>query len=150
MKTLLDNGTREEVINRIQLLNKDSKAKWGKMSVYQMTKHCCIWDEWVLGKNNQVYKQEFLGRIFGKMALKSNVKDDRHLQKGMPAGKGFTIKEKEGDVETQKKTWINLVGNYAHYHNPDFLHDFFGKMTEEQIGIFAYKHADHHLRQFGV
>jgi hypothetical protein len=23
-----------------------------------------------------------------------------------------------------------------------------GKMTQEEIGIFGYKHADHHLRQF--
>jgi hypothetical protein len=42
------------------------------------------------------------------------------------------------------------VEAYANYSNPGFVHDFFGKMTDEQIGIFAYKHADHHLRQFGV
>ena len=24
------------------------------------------------------------------------------------------------------------------------------RMTREEIGIFAYKHSDHHLRQFGA
>lgn len=53
-------------------------------------------------------------------------------------------------LELQKKSWIENVQAYANYSNPRFVHDFFGKMTDEQIGIFAYKHADHHLRQFGV
>lgn len=149
MKTMFDKATRSELINRINSLHKNSTANWGKMNVYQMTKHCSIWDEWTLGKNNYPYKQEFLGKIFGKMALKSNTKDDRPLPMKMPAGKAFTVKG-EGDVEQQKKIWISLVEDYGRYSNPAFVHDFFGRMTEEQIGIFAYKHADHHLRQFGV
>ena len=150
MKTIFDKATRGELTHRINSLNTDSTAQWGKMNVYQMTKHCTIWDEWVLGKNNPVYKQEFLGKIFGKLALKSNTKDEKPLGKNAPAGKGFTIKEKEGDLELQKKTWIARVEEYENYSNPHFIHDFFGKMTKEQIGILAYKHSDHHLRQFGV
>jgi transposase InsO family protein len=29
-------------------------------------------------------------------------------------------------------------------------HSFLGKMTPEEWAILAYKHIDHHLRQFGV
>jgi hypothetical protein len=43
-----------------------------------------------------------------------------------------------------------LLNEYAHYANPSFFHTFFGKMTKEQVGQLVYKHADHHLRQFGV
>lgn len=118
------------------------------MNVYQMTKHCTIWDEWVLGKNSPVYKQEFLGKLFGKMALKSNTKDGKPLGKNMPAGKAFTVKDKDENLEVQKKHWMDLIAEYEHFSNEDFIHDFFGKMTKEQIGIFAYKHTDHHLRQF--
>lgn len=149
LKSVFQDETRKELIDRINSLHPNSEALWGKMNIYQMTRHCTIWDEWVQGKNNPVYKQEFLGRIFGKLALKSNTKDNKPLSKGMPAGKGFTVKEKEGDIESQKKIWASLVANYKHYQNPNFIHDFFGRMTYEQIGIFAYKHADHHLRQFG-
>ena len=49
---------------------KIATALWGKMNIYQMIKHCTIWDEWILGKNNPIYKQEFFGLIFGKLALK--------------------------------------------------------------------------------
>ncbi|AOM80243.1 DUF1569 domain-containing protein [Pedobacter steynii] len=150
MKTIFDPATRQELIERIDALNENNSALWGKMNVFQMAKHCTIWDEWVLGKNNHTYKQEFLGKIFGKMALKSNTKNDKPLGKGMPAGKGFTVKEKEGDLKTQKTIWTKSVADYEDFSNEGFVHDFFGKMTKEQIGIFAYKHADHHLRQFGV
>lgn len=150
MKTILDKPIREELTTRINSLNDNSKAQWGKMNVYQVTKHCTIWDEWVLGKNKPIYKQEFLGKIFGKMALKSNTKDEKPLGKNMPAGNAFTIKDKDGNVEVQKKKWMDLIAEYEHYSNDDFIHDFFGRMTKEQIGVFAYKHSDHHLRQFGV
>lgn len=150
MKTLFDLSTREELIKRIHSLDENSTRIWGKMNIYQMSRHCTLWNEWVLGKEDHIYKQEFLGKLFGKMALKSNTKDDRPLAKKMPAGSGFTIKEIEGDLETQKTIWLGQIGSYGHFSNPDFVHDFFGKMTKEQIGIFAYKHNDHHLRQFGV
>ncbi|MEB2777710.1 DUF1569 domain-containing protein [Algoriphagus sp. D3-2-R+10] len=150
MKTVFEKETREELIQRIHSLKNDNSAHWGKMNVFQMTKHCTIWDEWVLGKHSPVYKQEFLGKIFGKMALKSNTKDDRPLPKNMPSGSAFSVEEKEGDVHAQKDIWANLITEYGHFSNAGFIHDFFGKMTKEQIGIFAYKHADHHLRQFGV
>ncbi len=150
MKTIFDKATRIELINRISSLNKNSKAQWGKMNVYQMTKHCIIWDDWVLGKSNIKNKRGFLGLIFGRMALKSILKDDGPLKKNMPSGRDFIVKDKEGDIELQKGCWIERIAAYEHFSNPGFIHDFFGKMTVDQIGAFAYKHADHHLRQFNA
>ncbi len=150
MKTVFDLATREELIQRISLLKQDSKPVWGKMNVYQMTKHNTIWNEWVLGKKNFVYKQEFLGKLFGKLALRSNTKDDKPIGKNMPAGKAFTVNEKEGNFQSEVLTWIEQINAYGNFSNDSFIHDFFGNMTKEQIGIFAYKHNDHHLRQFNV
>ncbi|NQX39627.1 Protein of unknown function [Pedobacter steynii] len=150
MKTIFDPAIREELTRRVDTLDENKKALWGKMNVFQMTRHCSIWNEWVLGKNRLVYKQEWLGKIFGKMALRSNTKDDKPLGKGMPAGKAFTVKQKEGDLNAQKKILLDLITDFENFSNDQFIHDFFGKMTREQIGIFAYKHSDHHLRQFNV
>jgi len=150
MKTIFDQSTRDELVQRINSLNEDNKPVWGKMNVYQMSKHCTIWNAWVLGKNNFVYKQGFPGKIFGKMALKSNTKDDKPIGKGMPSGKAFTVKETVGKLSPQKSNWIDQIKAYEHFSNDHFIHDFFGKMTKEQIGIFAFKHNDHHLRQFNA
>ena len=148
MKTIFDITTRAELIGRIQTLNEKSVSAWGKMNIYQMLKHCIIWEEWILGVNKPKYKQEFLGFIFGKMALKSMIKDERPLKRNIPTSTAFQVKEKNGDVEPEKEKWITLIKEYEYYSNNEFVHDFFGKMTKEQIGILVYKHADHHLRQF--
>jgi hypothetical protein len=55
----------------------------GKMNIYQMLKHCTIWEEWILGKNQPKYKQTFLGLIFGKMVLKKMTKDEKPLDRNM-------------------------------------------------------------------
>lgn len=149
MKSIFDKAQRDELIGRIDSLTENNKALWGKMNIYQMCKHSTIWNEWVLGKHNPTYKQEFLGKIFGKMALKSNTKDDSPMGKNMPAGV-FAVKEKQGDFKPQQNAWAKLIADFEHFSNDGFVHDFFGKMTREQIGILAYKHSDHHLRQFGV
>lgn len=148
MKTIFDKSTRAGLISRINTLNEKSVSAWGKMTIYQMLKHCTIWEEWISGVNEPTYKQEFIGFIFGKMALKRILKDERPLGKNTPTSTAFKPKQKDGDVESEKRKWIKLIEEYEHYSNPEFVHDFFGKMTKEQVGILAYKHTDHHLRQF--
>jgi Protein of unknown function (DUF1569) len=147
MKSIFDNATRQELITRIGTLNENSTAQWGKMTVYQMLKHCSLWEEMVLGKT--AYKQSFIGKLFGKMALKDMLKDDSYVKKNMPTVPGFKITG-TGDVEAEKAKWIGLINEEENFSNHGFVHPFFGKMTKEQIGCFAYKHIDHHLRQFGA
>jgi hypothetical protein len=149
MKTIFDAAAREGLIARIAGLDGDGQALWGKMNAYQMVKHCIIFDEWVLGENAPKYKLSFLGRIFGKAALKSTLKDEGPMKRNVPTLAEFKVREKQGDMELVKAKWIGLLPKYGHFSNPAFIHDFFGRMTEEQIGFLAYKHADHHLRQFG-
>ncbi|MEP7144209.1 MAG: DUF1569 domain-containing protein [Ferruginibacter sp.] len=146
MKTVFDKTTRDELINRINALNENSKAQWGKMNIYQGLKHCTLFDEMVLGRTK--YKRAFIGRLFGKMALNGLIKDETPFKRNQPTSSGFKIAEKDGNVSAEKKKWIALVEEYAHFSNNDFVHWFFGKMTKEQIGYFVYKHTDHHLRQF--
>lgn len=148
MKTIFDEGTREELMVRIQYIPEETHAQWGKMNLYQMVMHCTTWEQWVQGVGNQVYKQGFLGKIFGKMAVKRMFSDDKPFDKGVPTSTQFKIKETSGDIAQLKQKWIQLIESYEHYSNPAFIHDFFGKMNQEQIGIMAYKYTDHHLRQF--
>lgn len=147
MKTIFEANTRDEIIQRIESLGPGSIAQWGKMTVYQMLRHCIIWDEMVEGK--QKFKQVFLGKLFGKALLKKVSKNDAHLQKNTPTLPSLKITG-SGDVEPEKKKWVEHIQNYAHFSNEEFVHPFFGKMTHEQIGLIVYKHADHHLRQFGA
>jgi hypothetical protein len=150
MKTIFDTTTRDELIRRIGLLSENNASSWGKMNVIQMLKHNTYWNGWILGKDEHTYKQEFLGKIFGKMALKKMIKDEKPFDKNIPTSDQFKVKESGGNIESEKANWIVLIKEYENFSNPNFIHDFFGKMTKEQIGILVYKHTDHHLRQFNA
>jgi hypothetical protein len=148
MKTIFDKETRDELIERISHINENSKRGWGKMNVCQMLVHCVMWEEMALSR--KIYKQSFLGKLFGKKALKEFVKDESPFRKNVPTVPSFKIKETNGDVEQLKTRWTSLMREYGQYGDGNFVHPFFGRMTKEQIGILAYKHSDHHLRQFGA
>ncbi|UBM58788.1 DUF1569 domain-containing protein [Marinilongibacter aquaticus] len=150
MKTIFDRNTRGQLIDRIEQIDEYKKAEWGKMNVLQMLKHNTYWNGWILGKESHVYKQTFMGKIFGKLALKRMIRDEKPFDKNIPTSDQFKVKGQNGHLEPEKSKWISLIKEYENYHNPNFIHDFFGKMTEEQIGILVYKHTDHHLRQFGI
>ncbi|MFL5789356.1 MAG: DUF1569 domain-containing protein [Flavisolibacter sp.] len=144
MKSVFDKTTRDELINRINLLNENSTAKWGKMNVYQMLKHCILWEEMLLGKKQ--YRQSLLGRLFGKIALKSMLKDEP-MKPNLPTVPSFKIRS-NGNVAVAKAEWIKLLNEHAQRKNSGIIHPFFGKLTDDQAGQMAYKHIDHHLRQF--
>ncbi|QOW09591.1 DUF1569 domain-containing protein [Kaistella flava (ex Peng et al. 2021)] len=150
MKTIFDKETREKLIARISKLDKNSLAQFGKMNIYQMIKHCTLYDEWILGKNKPQYQQALIGRLFGKMALKDILKDESPLKRNVPTLSFLKVIKTTDDLEAEKSKWISLIEEYDYFSNPEFIHSFFGKMTKEQIGYMAYKHIDHHLRQFGA
>jgi len=111
-----------------------------------MLKHCTQWEEMVLSK--QKHKRLFVGRLFGKIAMKDLLKDESPIKRNLPTLPQLRIVENKGDVAAEKEKWIDLIEEHANSSNTEFVHSFFGKMTKEQVGQLAYKHTDHHLRQF--
>ena len=98
MKTISDKSTRDELIERIKRLNENATAHWGKMNVHQMVRHCSLWEELMLGKRK--YKRNWIGYLFGKIALKSLVRDEKPLSRNTPTVPDLKIKE-TGDFETE-------------------------------------------------
>jgi hypothetical protein len=147
MKSVLNSTDREAIIARIQSLQEHQPAVWGKMNVSQMMEHCRRAEETFLGI--KVYPRSFLGRIIGPMALRQILKDDRSFGRNAPTADQYKI---TGDYDfiTVQQQWIELIRSYSSWNKPFIVHWFFGKMTTEQVGIFAWKHTDHHLRQFNT
>ena len=150
MKTIYDKTTRDELISRINSLNENSNRLWGKMTVRQMIRHCLMNDEMNMGKMN--LKQVFIGRLFGKMALKSFLRDEKPIKKNMGTLPELKITEDvKEDLQTLKEQWVASLQKYTDLeNNHEYIHSFFGKINKEQVGLMAYKHISHHLRQFGV
>ena len=146
MKTIFEKTTRDQLVARIAMLTDDNISLWGKMNVYQMVKHCRMFEEMILGKTR--YKRVFISRIFGKLALK-NVMKEGPLRRNTPSLPELIIKD-NGLVAVEKERWAALIEEHAHPSGVAIVHPFFGRLTREQVGIMAYKHADHHLRQFNA
>jgi hypothetical protein len=100
MKTVFDKTTKEELIGRINSLNETCVPQWGKMNVYQMLKHCRLWEEMIAGKVE--CKRSFLGRLFGKMALKASLKDEKPMQKNAPSSPELIVNERQGDIAAER------------------------------------------------
>lgn len=150
MRTIYSEDAINDLIARIGTLETNAPAKWGKMNVTQMIKHCILGEEMYLGKTH--YKRVFVGKIFGKMALKKLVSDDTPIRKNQPTHKLLKTTGNE-NIEPLKAKWTALMQEYRHISEAQcarFVHPFFGKMTKSEFGIATYKHIDHHLRQFGA
>ena len=149
MKDIFSTQTINEFKTRINQLTPEAKGQWGKMNVYQMLKHCTENEKMMLREKK--LRRLFLGRLFGKMALNSNIKDDKPLSQNSPTHPDLKFTG-NGDINELKKLWISLLEKYPTKKSDDydgFVHPFFGKMKSEQVSRFAYKHVNHHLRQFG-
>ncbi len=148
MKSIFDASTRQELENRINSLTEQNSAHWGKMNVYQMLKHCTKCEDMMLGEIK--IKRVFIGRLIGPMVLKKVLKDEAPFGRNSPTSPILKTAGDTGNFEEQRREWLKRIAQYGNFNNPGYVHPFFGPMTKEQIGLFSYKHADHHLRQFGA
>ncbi|MEM1126563.1 MAG: DUF1569 domain-containing protein [Bacteroidota bacterium] len=150
LHSIFEPATRDALLQRIERLTSEALPQWGTMSAYQMVRHCMRSERMYQGEVR--LKRTFVGRLFGRMALKSPLKDEAPLGKNAPTHPTFKITE-EGDLEPVKQAWMALLRAYGERPASayaGFVHPFFGAMDREQIGQMVYKHTDHHLRQFGV
>ena len=101
MKTKFDKTTRDELINRINTLNKNSIAQWDKMNVLQMLKHNVLWGEMILGRLK--CKRILMGRLLGKLALKDSVSNDKPMIRNAVTSTELKVKEAYGDITAEKR-----------------------------------------------
>jgi len=149
MKNLFDQNASDEILGRLELLQPDSKAVWGKMNVSQMMAHCIVPIKVSLGE--QEVKRTFMGLIFGKMGKRMVLKDEPFKQ-GLPTDPSFIIKY-QPDFNSKKQELRSTIEKLLTTDKDAMAarsHPFFGKMTIDEWGILGYKHLDHHFRQFGA
>jgi hypothetical protein len=148
MKNLFEPGTSNEIRERVVHLGPDSERRWGKMNVAQMLAHCSAWMEMAVGLNSP--PRSLVGRLFGR-AAKSTVLNGESIRRNMPSEKSLIVSD-ERDFARERQRLLEWTGRFAD-GGPEKCtkhpHCFFGKMTPMEWAILAYKHMDHHLRQFG-
>ena len=137
---------KANIIARINKLNAQSPAQWGKMNVAQMLAHCQAQLRVALG--DEKLKHSLLGKILGRWAKKSMM-DVKPFSKNLPTAPTFLIKH-QPEFEKEKNNLIGIITRFQPENITTDPHPFFGKMTLDEWSFGTWKHLDHHLKQFGV
>jgi hypothetical protein len=149
MKTLFETSSADELIARVNNLNLQSQPLWGKMNIGQMLAHCSSGVQMAHGTRH--FSRVFIGRIIGSF-IKKKVLTEMPMHQNSPTHKEMLITEIK-DFEKEKENLVREINHFVksgRQEVKDHTHPFFGKMSIEEWGIIAYKHLDHHIRQFGA
>jgi Protein of unknown function (DUF1569) len=153
MRTLARERDKAEILRRLRALRQDSVGRWGRMSAHQMVCHLSDGYRLVTGERTTQLAATPLPRPMMKwIALYAPIRWppgipttpelDQSVGGTRPADFDADVAELEKllrEVATDRR------GRFAGY-----LHPIFGRMSESAWLRWAYLHADHHLRQFGV
>lgn len=148
-KNLLDKSSADSISARAEKLSLTNKALWGEMNVTEMLYHCNLCNKEILeedrGNKKTTFKQYLLRilALYIAPTFKKGIKgEDKNVTKG---------KIQNAEFEKQKAEFIHVVNQFpVNKRQLTLTHPAFGNISTNQWGIAAYKHMDHHLRQFGA
>ena len=149
MKNIFNEADNKEILQRIEKLTPETKALWGTMNVAQMLAHCARGAKMPTGEIKPK-RAPFPFSLLGKL-LKNKILADGPLRKNSPTAPELKIVDPK-EFEAEKANFIAQVKKLAQGEQAvkADAHPFFGKLTAKEWGRINYKHADHHLSQFGV
>ncbi|RYY64435.1 MAG: DinB family protein [Chitinophagaceae bacterium] len=148
MNDLFDSGSVSQILDRLYSLEPGQPPRWGKMSAAQMLRHCQAPFSVYFGELK--LKQSFAGLLFGRIA-KRKLFSDKPWPQGLPTAREFVVADDHAfDAERDRLAALieRFSGSSILLHAPH--HPFFGKMSAQDWSRLAWKHLDHHLRQFGA
>lgn len=148
-KNLLNPVAAASIIARVSKLEPASQSLWGEMNSTEMLLHCALCNKQILeekrGESKTSIKQ-FLLKVLALYIAPNFTKglksESRHITKG---------KISDNNFELQRNQFISIIKQFPNNKQPLTLtHPAFGNISTNEWGIAAYKHMDHHLRQFGA
>ena len=148
MGSILNNSDRSAIVNRLQSLSPSSVGLWGSMDVAAMLQHLRLSAEMALGDLTMPSSNK---RAFQVFPLKHLILYVLPFPKGAPTAPALKPAVAT-PLEQERTALLSLLERIG--SGPDEgagpEHPLFGPLTWRQWGVVTYKHADHHLRQFGA
>ncbi|HKP83995.1 MAG TPA: DUF1569 domain-containing protein [Pyrinomonadaceae bacterium] len=148
MGSILNERDRTAIGSRVRSLTESSTRRWGSMDVARMLQHLHLSSRMALG---ELPVPSVNKRAFQKFPLKHLLLYVLPFPKSAP-----TAPELKSSVsisfEDERAAVLELLERIgtgpSEGEGP--AHPLFGPMTYREWGVVTYKHADHHLRQFGA
>ncbi len=152
MKTLKSVACRSETLQRIRSLTPESERRWGKMTPRQMVCHLGDSYQMATGDRPAQDRSSFWSSTWTKWRL---LKFPIPWPKGLPTSprndpEGGGTQPTEFDSDRKRLTRLFEVFVRTAWAGECARHPLFGHLTPSEWLRWGYRHADHHLRQFGV
>lgn len=146
-----ENFLRHEFINAVAAIDGATSPAWGKMNVQQMIEHMA--DSFMIanGKDPQdcITPVENIGRmkafILSDRPFKENT-PNALLPDEPPATRFENLTDSIGELEMQVNDFFDV---FDEDRRKIITNPFFGDLDYDHWVQLLYKHAMHHLRQFG-
>jgi len=149
-----ENFLRTRLVSYLQRLDPSTPARWGKMNVQQMIEHYggdgirsangrLKIEKIFTAPENLQRMQDFL---FGDKPFKENVKNPLLGEEPRP----LRYKTVQGAIGALQQELIYFFEVFEKNPGLKTRNPFFGDLNFDQNVQLLYKHALHHLRQFGV
>ena len=147
MKTMHAAADRRSIIERIGRLQPDSQAHWGKFTAPRMVVHLTDAMRMVAGELPVTSKRTPL-RFTPLKQLAIYVLP---FPKGVPTAPELLTRVPSA-WNAEVETLTGMLDRFGSRSASDAwpVHPVFGTMSAHAWGVLAYRHTDHHLRQFGV
>ena len=146
-KTLSDPRARQELLERLERLKPETTPLWGKMSAPQMLAHVGDWMLMAKGELKTASKKLPLRYPVVKQLLIYWLP----FPKGVPtAPELLRRRPSEWSAECAAvRRYMEWFGNLDPRTTwPE--HPAFGTISSRAWNVLAYRHTDHHFRQFGI
>lgn len=148
MGSILNEADRAEITNRVRSLSVSSTGRWGSMSVVEMLQHLRLSTRMALG---ELVVPSVNKRIFHKFPVKHLILYVLPFPKGAPTAPALKPTDAIS-LEEERAAVLELLERIGTgpREGAGPAHPLFGPLTWREWGAVTYKHADHHLRQFGA
>jgi len=148
MRSILNERDRAEINRRVRSLSAASTGRWGSMDVVGMLQHLRLSARMTLGDLPVPSANK---RVFQVFPLKHLILYVLPFPKGAPTAAELKPVA-AASLEEERTAVLELlerIGTGPH-EGAGPTHPLFGPMTWREWGVATYKHADHHLKQFGA
>jgi hypothetical protein len=143
-----DPSTRQHFQDRVDRLAPSAKPQWGKLTVAGMLAH--LNDSFKMATGELPVKSKRM--LIRYPPLRQFVVYLLPVPKGIETAPELIARCGQAELDTERKAFHTWMEQLGHITSGSQLvpHPAFGNLSHKEYGVLMAKHADHHLRQFGV
>jgi hypothetical protein len=148
MATIWDSSTRQHFQDRVDRLTPSVTPQWGKLTVAGMLAH--LNDSYSVATGELPAQSKRLP--FRYPPLRQFIVYLMPVPRSAPTAPEMIARCAGAEFEPERKTFHGWMERLGHITSGSQLvaHPAFGNLSHKEYGVLMAKHAEHHLKQFGV